>query len=108
MYSICRTLISALHVWLDSYPEDFKEPPNYPALTQLVQFCEEFLPATELEAKVRHRLERYSREQKNDPLLVPPSSLALRTAIPGWQNFRLPNVPVRHFAEQLTRMDVVS
>lgn len=104
----CRTLISALHVWLDSYPEDFKEPPSYPALTQLVHFCEEYLPATELEAKVRHRLDRYSREQKNDPLLVPPSSLALRTAIPGWQNFRLPSVPVRHFAEQLTRMDVVS
>lgn len=101
-----RTLISALHVWLDSYPEDFKEPPNHPSLTQLVHFCEEYLPATELEAKVRHRLERYSRDQKNDPLLTPPTSLALRTAIPGWQNFRLPNVPVRHFAEQLTRMDV--
>lgn len=103
-----RTLISALHVWLDSYPEDFKEPPNHPALTQLVHFCEEFLPATELEAKVRHRLERYSREPKStDPLLAPPPAFALRAAIPGWQNYRLPNVPVRHFAEQLTRMDVV-
>ncbi|KAK9709741.1 RasGEF domain [Popillia japonica] len=85
-----KTLISALHVWLDSYPEDFKEPPNHPALLQLVHFCEEFLPATELEAKVRHRLD----------------SFAMRANIPGWKRYGLPDVPVRHFAEQLTRMDV--
>lgn len=53
-----RTLISALHVWLDSYPEDFKDPPSYSALKELLHFCEEYLPATELDAKVRHRLER--------------------------------------------------
>lgn len=54
-----RTLISALHVWLDSYPEDFKDPPNFSALKELLDFCEEYLPSTELDAKVRHRLERY-------------------------------------------------
>lgn len=104
-----KTLISALHVWLDSYPEDFKESPNHPALRQLVSFCEQFLPATELEAKVRHRLDRYSREQPpkiNESLLIPPATLALRTALPGWKCYRLPEVPVKHFAEQLTRMDV--
>ncbi|KAI4464465.1 guanine nucleotide exchange factor [Holotrichia oblita] len=101
-----KTLISALHVWLDSYPEDFKEPPNHPALLQLVHFCEEFLPATELEAKVRHRLDRYAREPKVDPLLTPPPSFAMRANIPGWKRYGLPDVPVRHFAEQLTRMDV--
>ncbi|XP_017780060.1 PREDICTED: ral guanine nucleotide dissociation stimulator-like 1 [Nicrophorus vespilloides] len=104
-----KTLISALHVWLDSYPEDFKESPHHPALIQLVNFCEKYLPATELEAKVRHRLDRYSREQPpkiTDTLLIPPATLALRTAVPEWKCYRLPNVPVRHFAEQLTRMDV--
>lgn len=106
--SSSRTLISALHVWLDSYPEDFRDPPNHPCLAQLVDFCEEYLPATELEAKVRHRLERYSREPKGDPLLTPPSSLALRAPITEWASYRLPNVRVRDFAEQLTRMDVVS
>ncbi|GJQ79860.1 Rgl, partial [Trypoxylus dichotomus] len=100
------TLISALHVWLDSYPEDFKESPNHPALLQLVHFCEEYLPATELEAKVRHRLDRYSREPRIDPLLTPPPSFAMRANIPGWKRYGLPDVPVRHFAEQLTRMDV--
>lgn len=102
-----RTLISALHVWLDRYPEDFKEPPTHPALMQLLHFCEEYLPATELEAKVRHRLERYCREPRIDStLLITPHTLAMRTVIPGWENFRLPHVPIRHFAEQLTRMDV--
>jgi ral guanine nucleotide dissociation stimulator-like 1 len=103
-----KTLISALHVWLDSYPEDFKDPPNHTALTHLLHFCEEFLPATELHAKVQHRLDRYSREAQADPLLVPPPAFALRAAAAGWRVYKLPDVPVRHFAEQLTRMDVVS
>ena len=25
-----RTLRQALHVWLDQFPEDYKEPPNFP------------------------------------------------------------------------------
>lgn len=112
-----RTLISALHVWLDSYQEDFKDPPHHPALNQLLQFCEEYLPATELDAKVKHRLERYSREAQIDAATLQqhshaaalPLSFALRVAAAaGWRIYKLPDVPVRHFAEQLTRMDVVS
>lgn len=103
-----RTLISALHVWLDSYPEDFRDPPNHLALRQLLHFCEEYLPSTELDAKVRHRIERYSREAHIDPLLAPPPAFAMRSVAAGWRVYKLPDVPVRHFAEQLTRMDVVS
>nr|CAH7759876.1 unnamed protein product [Callosobruchus chinensis] len=101
-----KTLISALHVWLDSYPEDFKDPPNYSALKQLLHFCEEYLPSTELDAKVRHRIERYSREAYVDPLLAPPPAFAMRSVANQWRTYKLPDVPVRHFAEQLTRMDV--
>ncbi|XP_066147548.1 ral guanine nucleotide dissociation stimulator-like 1 isoform X2 [Euwallacea fornicatus] len=102
-----KTLISALHVWLDSYPEDFKEPPDFIALRLLLNFCEDFLPNTELDAKVRHRLDRYSREAHVDPLLAPPPAFAMRSITSsGWRNYKLPDVPVRHFAEQLTRMDV--
>ncbi|KAK4878936.1 hypothetical protein RN001_007082 [Aquatica leii] len=102
-----KTLISALHVWLDSYPEDFREAPNHVALKQLLEFCEEHLPSTELEAKVRHRLDRYSREPRVEPILTPPPAFAMRTVTNiGWKTYRLPEVPVRHFAEQLTRMDM--
>lgn len=95
-------------MWLDSYPEDFKDPPNHTALRQLLDFCEEFVPATELDAKVKHRLERYSREAHSDPILTPPPAFAMRTGCPpSWRIYKLPEVPVKHFAEQLTRMDVV-
>ncbi|KAK5645704.1 hypothetical protein RI129_004168 [Pyrocoelia pectoralis] len=102
-----KTLISALHVWLDSYPEDFKEPPHHSTLRQLLQFCEEYLPTTELEAKVRHRLDKYGRESYPESLLTPPPTFAMRTGgTISWKTYRLPEVPVRHFAEQLTRMDM--
>ncbi|XP_049821858.1 ral guanine nucleotide dissociation stimulator-like 1 isoform X3 [Aethina tumida] len=103
-----KTLISALHVWLDSYPEDFRDPPNHPALCQLLNFCEDHLPATELEAKVRHRLHRYSQEANCEPILAPPAAFAMRTMPVAEYSrlYKLPDVPVRHFAEQLTRMDV--
>ncbi|XP_045472578.1 ral guanine nucleotide dissociation stimulator [Harmonia axyridis] len=101
-----KTLVSALHVWLDSYPEDFRDPPNHPALRHLLSFCEDYLPATELDAKVRHRLDRYTREAHVDPLLLTQSTFALRNAAVGWRTYKLPDVPIRTFAEQLTRMDV--
>lgn len=44
-----------------------------------------------------------------DPLLAPPPAFAMRSLSSSvWRNYKLPDVPVRHFAEQLTRMDVVS
>lgn len=59
-----RTLVLALHVWLDSYPEDFRDPPRHPTLHQLLYFAQQYLPESELEVKVRHRLERFNREDQ--------------------------------------------
>ena len=47
-----KTLRQTLHVWLDQYPEDFQEPPNYPCLTQLETFCSRVMPDSELDLKV--------------------------------------------------------
>ena len=47
-----KTLRQAIHVWLDQYPEDFQEPPNYPCLTQLETFCTRIMPDSELDQKV--------------------------------------------------------
>lgn len=102
-------MISALHVWLDRYPEDFKEPPHHPALNQLLNFCQEHLPVTELEAKVRHRLERYSRDLMPDPILSSSITFAIRPKQIDYIPYNFPDTRyIRHFAEQLTRMDVVS
>lgn len=53
-----RVLRSALHVWLDAFPEDFREPPDFCLLKQLAAFCEEQAKDTELHFKVKHRMER--------------------------------------------------
>lgn len=47
-----RTLVACLHVWLDTYPEDFRQPPHHPALQQLLAFTQVHLPGTELHSKV--------------------------------------------------------
>jgi len=48
-----RTLRQALHVWLDQYPEDFAEPPNFPCMSQLETFTARVMPESELDGKVR-------------------------------------------------------
>ncbi|KAJ4442181.1 hypothetical protein ANN_12047 [Periplaneta americana] len=113
-----KTLVLALHVWLDSYPEDFRAPPTHPTLHQLLYFCRQHLPESELEVKVRHRIDRFNREdQMLDSCLMytntslpnfnPPPHLAnghsSSAAPPPYQ---FPDVPECHFAEQLTRMDM--
>ncbi len=50
-----KTLRQALHVWLDQYPEDFHEPPNYPCLSQLEGFSARVMPDSELDQKVRRK-----------------------------------------------------
>ncbi|XP_023722934.1 ral guanine nucleotide dissociation stimulator-like 1 isoform X3 [Cryptotermes secundus] len=112
-----KTLVLALHVWLDSYPEDFRSPPTHPTLHQLLYFCHQHLPESELEMKVRHRLDRFSKEdQMFDSCLMYPNSGLPNFSHPALANgysaiavplpYVFPDVPERHFAEQLTRMDM--
>lgn len=53
-----RVLRSALHVWLDAFPDDFREPPDFCLLKKLAAFCEEQAKDTELHFKVKHRMDR--------------------------------------------------
>ncbi|XP_024935560.1 ral guanine nucleotide dissociation stimulator isoform X2 [Cephus cinctus] len=103
-----KTLVQALHVWLDAYPGDWKSPPNHPLLARLLDFTHRRLPGSELELKARHRLHRFQREDQIDSCLVYDNG---RMQGPGdsivdhWPGYTFPEVPHRHFAEQLTRMD---
>nr|CAD7451894.1 unnamed protein product [Timema tahoe] len=106
-----KTLVLALHVWLDSYPEDFRDSPTHPTLHQLLYFCQQHLPESELEVKVRHRLERFNREDQllDTCMMYPGHSLKIHPAAVNGnspQQYLFPDVPERHFAEQLTRMDM--
>lgn len=102
-----KTLVLALHVWLDTYPEDFREPPAHPVLHQLLLFCQQHLPDSELHCKVRFRLERFRRDEQ----LLEPCGLYVGVGDPraranGRPPYSFPDVPEAHFAEQLTRMDM--
>ncbi|XP_054282718.1 ral guanine nucleotide dissociation stimulator-like 1 isoform X2 [Macrosteles quadrilineatus] len=103
-----KTLVLALHVWLDSYPEDFRDPPLHATLHQLLHFTQAHLPESELQHKVRHRLERFIREDEmleSCPLFTP-DSLYLHSNGTHAPPYSFPDIPERHFAEQLTRMDM--
>ncbi|KAL5292180.1 RGL1 family protein [Megaselia abdita] len=132
-----KTLVSALHVWLDGFPEDWKED----NLRDILTFAVKRLPRSELHTKVLHRLERLIRLQAQQQLqqqnqqhlqnqlhqaaphlqfssIYPPDNsffidqfagMCLAPAFRGpthlLQAYRFPHIPVKHFAEQLTRMD---
>ncbi|XP_070149087.1 ral guanine nucleotide dissociation stimulator-like 1 isoform X2 [Polyergus mexicanus] len=105
-----KTLIQALHVWLDAYPGDWKSPPNHPLLARLLDFTHRRLLGSELELKARHRLHRFQREDQIDSCIVYdngrlPSRDSPDPMSDHWGNYIFPEVPHRHFAEQLTRMD---
>ena len=63
-----------MHVWLDAFPEDFRDPPDYPLLKQFLQFCERQAKDTELHFKVKHRMERLLKHLEADTGR-PPSAL---------------------------------
>ena len=45
-------------MWLDAFPDDFRDPPDYPLLNQFLVFCEHHAKDSELHFKVKHRMER--------------------------------------------------
>ncbi|CAK9799395.1 Ral guanine nucleotide dissociation stimulator-like 1 [Anthophora quadrimaculata] len=104
-----KTLVQALHVWLDAYPGDWKSQPNHPLLSRLLDFTHRRLPGSELELKARHRLHRFQREDQIDSCIVYDNGRLPRGSpdpiVDQWTNYSFPEVPHRHFAEQLTRMD---
>ncbi|CAG4944152.1 unnamed protein product [Colias eurytheme] len=103
-----KTLVACLHVWLDTYPEDFRQPPHHPALQQLLTFTQIHLPGSELHSKVLQKLAVFSAERNGGGGAGGGVCLApgMRLAAHHTSAYRLPHVPHRHFAEQLTRMDM--
>ncbi|KAK6618978.1 hypothetical protein RUM44_003359 [Polyplax serrata] len=105
-----KTLMLALRVWLDSYPEDFREPMVHSNLHKLLEFTQQYLPGSELEAKIKHRLDRFVRDDQfvdsgflyTNNFVIHANGASTSQGI----TYRFPDVPEKHFAEQLTRMDM--
>lgn len=112
-----KSLVSTLHVWLDGYPEDWHKD----MLKKLICFTSIYLSSSELHHKALTKLDHLART-KSVPLLLtwPDDLLDFETNYqnlgmpPGFMTitdllemhaYTFPNV--RHFAEQLTRIDMV-
>ncbi|CAH0726089.1 unnamed protein product, partial [Brenthis ino] len=101
-----KTLVACLHVWLDTYPDDFRQPPHHPALQQLLAFTQLHLPGSELHSKVLQKLAVFSAERNGSASGGVCLAPGMRVPAHHTSTYRLPHVPHRHFAEQLTRMDM--
>ncbi|CRK93643.1 CLUMA_CG007172, isoform A [Clunio marinus] len=117
-----KTLISVLHLWLDGYSDDW----DGDNLQTLLTFTSSRLPNSKLHMKALNkftaRLDKYSRVPPlswNDPMMTSYqdmtdhfNGMCLSPAFRGTPNshllstYRFPNISVKHFAEQLTRMDM--
>ena len=115
-----RTLRQALHVWMDQFPEDFKEPPNFPCLSHLENFCRRVMPGSELDSKVQRKgkLIRKEAVMSESPLV---QHLLDTSRSPGGRSYSsksqsLPSyscpaytdileIPTPHLAQQITAMD---
>lgn len=66
-----KTLVQALHVWLDAYLGDWKSPPSHSLLARLLEFTQQRLIGSELELKAKHRLHRFQREDQIGNVISP-------------------------------------
>ncbi|CAL1534302.1 unnamed protein product [Lymnaea stagnalis] len=57
-----RSLKSVIFVWLDTYPEDFHDPPDYTCLNELERFARDSAPGSGIEVKVKDKLEGFRQE----------------------------------------------
>jgi ral guanine nucleotide dissociation stimulator-like 1 len=119
-----KTLVSVLHLWLDIYPEDW----DISSLENLIVFSSKNLPNSELHLKALNKLDNltstrgpstsqwfpyhpyYDYTSCNEQLLAEQfNDICLNPAFRGpgghlLNTYRFPNINVKHFAEQLTRM----
>merc|ERR1719291_723192 len=120
-----KTLRQALHVWLDQFPEDFIEPPNFPCLSHFENFCRRIMPGSELDSKVQRKGKvirkeaREPRRSSDSPLiqmLQEPigadrrrerytKSQSLPHLLPSPSYSDILDISTKHFAQQITAMD---
>lgn len=60
-----RTIKSVISVWMDTYPDDFREDPDYLCLQTLIKFSERHIPDSDLSSRAKHKLERFQKEVSN-------------------------------------------
>ncbi|XP_066986341.1 ral guanine nucleotide dissociation stimulator-like 1 isoform X3 [Macrobrachium rosenbergii] len=111
-----KALRLTLQVWLDAYPEDFRDPPMFSCLQQLREFTRVHLPGSDLHIKVGYKLEKMRREEdiKGSPMLeriLSCEEIRVHSSSPmkngDHQPYEFLDISESTFAQQLTRMDTV-
>lgn len=130
-----RSVVVAIRVWLDSYPDDFRDPPLHTTLQRLILFAQQHFPGSELHLKAKHKFQRLVNETVTGMGMIDTKWLIFMQLV-LWFNFicsadgcklypyddricfsksephavsyGLSSIPPELFAEQLTRIDVVS
>ncbi|KAK3088008.1 hypothetical protein FSP39_013341 [Pinctada imbricata] len=57
-----RTVKSVISVWMDTYPDDFRDDPDYVCLCTLEEFSQKYIPDSDLATRARHKMEKFQRE----------------------------------------------
>ena len=60
--STYRTVKSVISVWMDTYPDDFRDDPDYTCLRTLEEFSKVHVPDSDLATRARHKMEKFQRE----------------------------------------------
>ncbi|KAK7095563.1 ral guanine nucleotide dissociation stimulator-like 1 isoform X1 [Littorina saxatilis] len=106
-----KTMKCVLLVWLDKYPEDFQEPPDFPCLTLLESFAREFIPDSDLAAKAQQRLEVFRKELARSEADNIQFRFSICDEVDQLMDMEVPkplsfaDISPRVFAEQLTFKD---
>lgn len=96
-----RTLEKVIQLWLEMYPEDFYEPPQFLSLLQIVDFSDKYLPGSVLQFRAKRKLQKFLNEDSSDDLL---HSIGSEKKICS-PVISFLAIPEKHFASQLTYTD---
>ncbi|NXL62747.1 GNDS protein, partial [Chordeiles acutipennis] len=61
-----NTISSILGAWLDQYSEDFRKPPDFSCLKQLISYVRHNIPGSDLERRARILLAQFQQQEKSE------------------------------------------
>lgn len=64
--SPCSTISSILGAWLDQYSEDFRKPPDFTCLKQLISYVHHNIPGSDLERRARILLAQFQQQEQSE------------------------------------------
>ncbi|XP_074150105.1 ral guanine nucleotide dissociation stimulator isoform X7 [Sminthopsis crassicaudata] len=70
-----NTISSILGAWLDQYSEDFRQPPDFNCLKQLVSYVQHNIPGSDLERRAHLLLAQFQRQEPSETEPEAPESV---------------------------------